>query len=87
VTFRVQYYEGMQMERLEGMTITAGSVVGQAQLIGLIRRVRELGLELVSVERARPEETDSGLNAAATPDRAPAIQVMQLLLKGTDDIR
>jgi hypothetical protein len=48
------------MERLEGMTIAACVVVDQAQLIGLIKRTRELGLEPVSVEQARPEETRLG---------------------------
>jgi hypothetical protein len=42
------------------MTIVTGPVVDEAQLIGPIQRVQELGLELVPVEQARPEETDSG---------------------------
>jgi hypothetical protein len=77
----------MQMARLEGMTIASGVVVDQAQLIGLIERVRELGLELVSVEHARPEETGSGpkvrLNGAATPGRARAVREMEPLPKGS----
>jgi hypothetical protein len=48
------------LERLEGMTIVIGPVVDQAQLIRLIQRVQELGLELVSVEQARRERADSG---------------------------
>jgi hypothetical protein len=79
----------MQMERLEGMAIVTGSVVDQAQLIGLIQPLQ--GLELVSVEQASAEVTDSGpkvrLNVAATRDRALLVREMQPLPKGTDDIR
>ena len=52
-------FEGMNMERLKGMTIVTGRVGDQAQLIGLIGQVQELGLELVSVEQTDPAETGS----------------------------
>jgi hypothetical protein len=75
------------MERLEGMMIVSGVVVDQAQLVILVQRARELGLELVSVEHAHPEETGSGPkvrpNAAATRDRARAVREMQPLPKGS----
>jgi hypothetical protein len=44
-------FEGMQMARLEGTTIIAGGVRDQAQLHGLIERIEELGLELLSVQQ------------------------------------
>lgn len=53
-------FEGMNMERLNGMTIVTGRLGDQAQLIGLIGQVQELGLELVSVEQTDPPETGSG---------------------------
>ena len=49
-------FEGMNMERLNGMTIVTGRVGDQAQLVGLIGQVQELGLELVSVEQTDPAE-------------------------------
>jgi hypothetical protein len=41
----------MQAERGGGDTVLTGYVIDQAQLHGLIQRIEELGLELVSVER------------------------------------
>ena len=42
-------FEGMRLERDRGFTTMTGVVRDQAQLHGLIERVQELGLELVSV--------------------------------------
>ena len=42
-------FEGMRLERDRGTTVITGAVRDQAQLHGLIGRVQELGLELVSV--------------------------------------
>jgi hypothetical protein len=44
-------FERMQMKRTEGTTVLAGPVTDQAQLIGLIERISELGLELLSVQQ------------------------------------
>jgi hypothetical protein len=44
-------FEGMQMERSEGKTTFSGTVRDQAQLHGLIERVEELGLDLLSVQQ------------------------------------
>jgi hypothetical protein len=41
----------MQAERGRGNTVLTGYVIDQAQLHGLIQRIEELGLELVSIER------------------------------------
>jgi hypothetical protein len=43
-------FEGMQMERLAGTTVLTGPVADQAHLLGLMERIVELGVELVSVE-------------------------------------
>lgn len=42
-------FEGMRLEPRDGMTVLTGAVVDQAHLHGLIERVQDLGLELVSV--------------------------------------
>lgn len=42
-------FDGMQLERLAGTTMLTGDVTDQAHLVGLIERVQELGVELVSV--------------------------------------
>lgn len=42
-------FDGMQLERQAGMTVLTGPVTDQAYLVGLIERIQELGVELVSV--------------------------------------
>jgi hypothetical protein len=42
-------FGGMHLERLEGTTVLTGELTDQAQLLGLIEQIQELGLELVSV--------------------------------------
>ncbi len=42
-------FDGMQLQRLAGTTVLTGDVTDQAHLVGLIERVQELGVELVSV--------------------------------------
>lgn len=44
-------FEGMQMARVGGTTVIAGRVRDQAELHGLIERIEELGLELLSVQQ------------------------------------
>ncbi len=50
-------FEGMRLERDRGTTVITGPVLDQAQLHGLIERVQELGLELVSVNPTGEEGT------------------------------
>ena len=42
-------FEDMHLERIEGRTVLTGEMLDQAQLLGVIERIQELGLELVSV--------------------------------------
>ena len=42
-------FDGMQLQRLAGTTVLTGDVTDQAHLLGLIERVQDLGVELVSV--------------------------------------
>jgi hypothetical protein len=55
-------FEGMALEAGDGQTTITGPVVDQAHLHGLLDRVRDLGLELVSVNASvthSPPTTDS----------------------------
>ena len=52
-------FEGMQLERSEGTTLIFGRVRDQAQLHGLIERIEELGLELISVQQVDTGESGS----------------------------
>jgi hypothetical protein len=42
-------FDGMQLERIQGTTVLTGPVLDQAHLHGVIERIQELGIELVSV--------------------------------------
>ena len=46
-------FEPMHLERASGTTILSGTVIDQAQLHGVIERVEELGLELLSLEQLK----------------------------------
>ena len=59
-------FEGMRMQRLAGMTVLTGQVTDQVHLLGLIEKIQELGVELVSVNPV--QGTD---NAAAGPGMEP----------------
>jgi hypothetical protein len=52
-------FEGMQLERSEGKTTFSGTVRDQAQLHGLIERVEELGLDLLSVQQVDTSQPGS----------------------------
>ncbi len=43
----------------DGDTLLTGPVVDQAALHGVLKKVRDLGMPLVSVTRVRPSETDA----------------------------
>jgi hypothetical protein len=53
-------FEGMSMEAAEGTTVLVGQLVDQAQLHGVIERIEELGLELVSVQQELDAATGGG---------------------------
>jgi hypothetical protein len=49
------WFEGLQITSDQaGQTTIAGPVAGQAALYGLLAKVRDLGLELLSVRRIDP---------------------------------
>ena len=49
------WFEDMTITYQEGMTTIAGEVLDQAALHGLLIRVRDLGLTLISVECVQPD--------------------------------
>lgn len=53
------WFEGLTVTREEnGDTLLAGLVTDQAALHGLIRKVRDLGMPLLSVNRVKPDGPD-----------------------------
>lgn len=53
------WFEGMTITLADnGETRLSGTVVDQSALHGLLRKVRDLGMTLVSVNRVEPEQTD-----------------------------
>ena len=44
-------FDGMRLERTGGITVLTGPVRDQAHLHGLIERIGDLGIDLVSVNR------------------------------------
>ncbi len=59
----VDWFEGLTIVREDnGDTRLTGPVVDQAALHGLLRKVRDLGMPLISVTRIKPDRGDaSGL--------------------------
>jgi hypothetical protein len=53
------WFEGLTITALDnGETLLTGPVVDQAALHGLLRKVRDLGLPLLSVIPVEPEQAD-----------------------------
>ena len=57
------WFEGLTMTlEADGETRLTGQVVDQAALHGLLRKVRDLGMPLISVKRIEPPQTnESGI--------------------------
>ena len=54
------WFDGLSLTHAsDGTTIIQGPVVDQAALHGLLRKVRDLGLPLVSVIRVEPDQPDA----------------------------
>ena len=54
------WFEGVTLTREDnGDTRLAGTVVDQAALHGLLRKVRDLGMPLLSVSRVEPREAEA----------------------------
>ena len=56
------WFGGMTISREEdGSTLLTGPVVDQAALHGLIKKVRDLGMPLISVISVEPDQTDASV--------------------------
>ena len=54
------WFEGLTIRRTDnGDTLLSGPVVDQAALHGLLRKVRDLGMPLLSVSRVEPGQADA----------------------------
>ena len=53
-------FEGMEMEHSAGATVIVGAVRDQSEFYGLVDRIQELGLDLISAQQAATSPTDSG---------------------------
>jgi hypothetical protein len=54
------WFGGLTITREEnGHTFLTGPVIDQAALHGLLRKVRDLGMPLVSLNRVPPDQTDA----------------------------
>ncbi len=54
------WFEGLAITLAEdGDTLLTGPIVDQAALYGLLKKVRDLGIPLVSVNPFRPRSTDT----------------------------
>jgi len=54
------WFGGLTLTREDnGETLLTGPVVDQAALHGLLRKVRDLGMPLLSVTRVRPSQDDT----------------------------
>jgi hypothetical protein len=54
------WFEGLTITALDnGETLLAGPVLDQAALYGLLRKVRDVGMPLVSVMRVKPGQADT----------------------------
>ena len=66
---RADWFEGLTIMLEEnGETLLTGPVVDQAALHGWLKKVRDLGMPLISVARVQPDQEDAA-QPAATDDK------------------
>jgi hypothetical protein len=54
------WFDGLTVAyEVDGTTVISGRIVDQAALHGLLQRVRDLGLPLVSVSRVEPDPSET----------------------------
>ena len=53
------WFDGLSLTRVDdGITVIRGPIVDQAALHGVLQKVRDLGLPLVSVTQVHPDQPD-----------------------------
>ncbi len=50
------WFEGLQIDRQGGQTILSGTLPDQSALHGILDKIRDLGLTVITVRRIPPEE-------------------------------
>ncbi len=56
-SYRAQMFEGLEMvQGPEGETVLTGPVIDQAALHGILNRIRDLGVPLMSVKRLSADD-------------------------------
>lgn len=67
-SYRAQMFEGLEMVREPGgETILTGPVLDQAALHGILNRIRDLGVPLLSVRQLSPDQAGTQSNGAPSP--------------------
>ena len=61
-SYRAQMFEGLEMvQGPDGQTVLTGPVIDQAALHGILNKIRDLGVPLLSVKRLSQDETNADL--------------------------
>ena len=64
-SYRAQMFEGLDMvQGPDGETVLTGPVIDQAALHGILNRIRDLGVPLLSVKRLSADEDSAERNGA-----------------------
>lgn len=64
------WFDGLQIaDRQDGTTVVSGSVTDQAALHGLLHKVRDVGLPLLSVNRTDECAVDPSASTSPEPER------------------
>ena len=62
-SYRAQVFEGLEMvQGPDGETVLTGPVIDQAALHGILNRIRDLGVPLLSVKRLAQDEANTERN-------------------------
>lgn len=64
-SYRARIFEGLEMvQGPGGETVLTGPVIDQAALHGILNRIRDLGVPLLSVRQLSADEASAGRDAA-----------------------
>jgi hypothetical protein len=55
----LRFFEGLDISALQGGETILGGAMDQAALHGILNRIRDLGMELISVQRYQPQDETS----------------------------